>query len=217
MSARAFTADEVSLLSRHFTATGHTRDRLMVVLGAATGLRAHEWLSITVGDLWDSARAQVVGELYIQRARLKGGKSAKRRAIHGRRIPLADPVRAVVADHLFKIGVFAPELAVFGSRESQGRAMTVVQAYRRLRQGCAACGISLGGISLHSLRRQFAQACFDLTKSVLTVQRCLGHASPITTAIYLSSDQAQADATIRELGARMGQPAPAAGREVARV
>ena len=214
MSARAFTSQDIAQLSAYFAAHGNTRDRLMVVLGATTGLRARELMGILVGDLFDSAKAEVVRELYIQRSRLKCGRSAKRRAVHGRRIPLADPVRAAVADHLFKVGVFDPSLAVFASRESQGRPMTTVQAYRRLRQGCAACGITLGGISMGSLRRHFAQSCYELTKSVLTVQRCIGHSSPLTTAIYLASDQAEADATIRELGARLGQvaPAPAPGR-----
>jgi integrase len=204
MTARAFTAHEITQLADHFAARGCTRDRLMVVLGATTGLRAQELLGATVGDLWDPAKAEVARALYIQRARLKGGRSAKKRAVQGRRIPLADPVREVARQHLLSIGVFVPSLAVFASRESQGRPMTVVQAYRRLRQGCAACGIDLCGVSLHSLRRHFAQSCYDLTHSILTVQRCLGHASALSTMIYLASDQAEADATIGELGSRLG-------------
>lgn len=209
MSARAFTAGEISTLSHHFGSAGNTRDRLLVILGAATGLRARELVGIRVSDVWTGTA--VVQELYIQRCRLKYGRSAKRRAIRGRRIPLADPVRDAVTDHLAVIGVFDPDHAVFSSRESHGQSMTTEQAYRRLRQGCVACGIPLSGVSLGSLRRHFAQSCYSFTHCVLTVQRCMGHSSPLTTAIYLNADQTRADDTIRALGNRMGQPLPAAG------
>lgn len=207
MSARAFTDAEISLLSRHFSEKNCTRDRLLLLIGVSCGLRIREILSIAVADLWDGN--EVVHELYIQRARLKGGRSAKRRAIKGRRIPLAENVRQAIADHLAEIGTMDPTRAVFSSRQSHGRPMTQFQCWRRLREACGACGIDLAGVSTHSYRKSFAQSVYGRTKDLLLTQVAMGHANPLTTAAYLHADQGRADAVILELGARLG-PAPLA-------
>ena len=49
MPARPFTEPEYLLLSNHFAASHRTRDRLLLVLGCATGYRIQELLSLTVG------------------------------------------------------------------------------------------------------------------------------------------------------------------------
>lgn len=206
MSARAFTDHEISLLDRHFAEKSCTRDRVLLLLGVSCGLRIRELLSLTVGDVWTGQG--VVRELFLQRARLKGGRSAKRRAIKGRRIPLADPVCDVIADHVARIGAFEPSRALFASRQSRGRPMAQFNAYRRLREACAACGIDTAGVSTHSYRKSFAQSVYGKTKDILLVQLAMGHASPLSTIAYLRSDQSKADHVIRELGARFG-PAPA--------
>lgn len=72
MSARACTSQEIARLPAYFGAQGNTRDRLFLVLEAASGLRAQEMLGITLGDLWDSPTADVVRELYVQRAPPRG-------------------------------------------------------------------------------------------------------------------------------------------------
>lgn len=207
MSARAFIDSEIALLDRHFAEKKCTRDRLLLQLGVTTGLRIHELLSITVADLWTGT--EVVRDLYIQRARLKGGRSLKRRAVRGRRIPLADNVREVAADHLAKIGMFEPTRAVFGSRQSGAGAMTLFQAYRRLRQACRACGIDLVGVSTHAYRKTFCQVFYNRTKDLLLTQVAMGHAKPLTTAVYLRADQGRADQIIRELATRLASPVPA--------
>jgi integrase len=208
MSARAFTDEEINLLDRHFGERNCTRDRLLLLLGVTTGLRIHELLSVTVADLWNGT--EVVRDLCIQRARLKGGCSLKRRAVRGRRIPLADNVREIAADHLAMIGMFEPTRAVFGSRQSGAGAMTLFQAYRRLRQACGACGIDLVGVSTHCYRKTFCQAFYNRTKDLLLTQVAMGHANPLTTAVYLRVDQGRADQIIRELAGRLGNPAPVA-------
>ena len=207
MSARAFSDHEISLLDRHFTERKNSRDRLLLLLGVSTGLRIHELLSITVADLWKDG--EVVHDLSIQRARLKGGRSLKRRAVRGRRIPLADNVREVAADHLAKIGMFESTRAVFGSRQSGVGAMTLFQAYRRLRQACRACGIDLVGVSTHAYRKTYCQAFYNRTKDLLLTQVAMGHANPLTTAVYLRADQGRADQIIRELATRLASPVPA--------
>ena len=206
MSARAFTDSEISLLTRHFSGRGCKRDHVLLTIGVTCGLRIREILSITVADLWDGK--EVVQELYIQRSRLKGGRSSKRRAIRGRRIPLAENVRSAVADHLADIGTSDPTRAVFASRQSHGRPMTQFHCWRRLREACAACGIDLAGVSTHSYRKTFAQSFYARTKDLLLTQAAIGHANPLTTAAYLKADQGRADAVILELGARLGPATP---------
>jgi integrase len=206
VSARAFDDHEISALSRHFTDNGNKRDRLLLLIGVTCGLRIREILSITVADLWDGREA--VQELYIQRARLKGGRSVKRRAIRGRRIPLAENVRLAIASHLADIGTADPTRAVFASRQSHGRPMTQFQCWRRLREACAACRIDLAGVSTHSYRKSFAQAFYGQTKDLLLTQTAMGHANPLTTAAYLKADQGRADQIIRELASRLAVPSP---------
>lgn len=213
MSARAFTDPEISLLSRHFTDRGCKRDRLLLLVGVTCGLRIREILGITVADLWDGK--EVIHELYIQRSRLKGGLSAKKRAIKGRRIPLAENVREAIAEYVVEIGTGDPTRAVFGSRQSHGRPMTQFQCWRRLREACAACGIDLAGVSTHSYRKSFAQSVYGRTKDLLLTQVAMGHANPLTTAAYLKADQGRADAVILELGARLGPATPAPSAPVA--
>jgi integrase len=86
--------------------------------------------------------------------------------------------------------------------------MTQFQAWRRLRRACTACGIDLSGVSTHSYRKTYAQAFYSRTKDLLLTQVAMSHASPLTTAAYLKSDQDEADKVIRELASRFDKPSP---------
>ena len=72
MSARPFTEPEYLTLSQHFASAHRTRDRLLLILGCATGYRIQELLSLTVGQVWDGA--DVVREITVARKDLKGGR-----------------------------------------------------------------------------------------------------------------------------------------------
>ena len=86
MSARPFTESEFSLLSQYFASVGRTRDRLLLVLGCATGFRIHEILSLTVAHVWDGAEA--VHAITIARHALKGGRGAYKRTVRSRRVQI---------------------------------------------------------------------------------------------------------------------------------
>jgi len=203
MSARSFTPLEYQTLEHYLASGADTRAHLLLVLGCNTGLRISELLSLTVGDCWTGT--DVRHELFVARRRLKGGRGVHRRAVSGRRIPLAGHVRQAVARHLRAIGTENLAGALFRSRQSGARAMSRWHAHRLLVDACVACGIDRFFVSNHTYRKTFAQFCYARTKCLLTTQRCLAHSSPLTTAIYLSVNQDAVDRTILTLTA----PAPA--------
>ncbi len=102
MPARSFTPDEYHQLEQYFAGAGDIRGHLLLVLGCNSGLRIGELLSVTVGDCWTGEAVR--RELFISRRRLKGGRGARRRAVTGRRIPLADHVREAIGAHLRLLG-----------------------------------------------------------------------------------------------------------------
>lgn len=204
VSARAFTPEEYHTLEQYFTGASDTRGHLLLVLGCNTGLRISELLSLTVADCWTGE--SVRRELFVARRRLKGGRGVHRRAVSGRRIPLADHVRQAVEAHLRMLGTEDLTRALFPSRQSGSGAMSRWNAHRMLVDACIACGISSFFVSNHTYRKTFAQFCYSRTKCLLTTQRCLSHRSPLTTAIYLSINQDAVDRTILDLTT----PAPSA-------
>jgi len=94
------------------------RDRLLVVLALHTGFRVSELLSLRWRDLVDeSGRPRPA--VAIPRRNLKGGRSTKRKAISGRRLPLNAAATAAIAEYLVQLGpALSPESWVFASRKN---------------------------------------------------------------------------------------------------
>jgi len=199
MSARPFTDPEYLLLSQHFAAL-RTRDRLLLVLGCATGYRIQELLSLTVGQVWDGD--DVVKEVTLARRDLKGGRGAYKRAVKGRRVPLSEAVRGAVRDHLTAIGPGEASRFLFATGRSHGAGMNRSQAFRVLVDACAACGIDTTRVSTHSLRKTFVGRMYQASgRDLIKTQRAVGHSSPITTARYLETDSADLDRLVLTLAA----------------
>ena len=113
MSARPLTEIEYTTIINHLAADGRTRDRLLVILGCATGFRITELLSLTVGQLWDATKGEVTREISVARRKMKGGRGAHNRSIKSRRVPLSESVRVAVRDYLQSIGTANTILALF--------------------------------------------------------------------------------------------------------
>ena len=126
MSARPFTEAEFTSLTTHFSAAGKTRDVLLLKLGCGTGYRISELLALRVRDVWTGTG--VAKELTIARRNLKGGRGAYHRSVRGRRVPLAEPVREAIREHLLKIGTDNPDRALFSTTQAQGEPMDRRQA-----------------------------------------------------------------------------------------
>lgn len=199
MSARPFSEGEYATLNRYFAGAGRTRDRLMLVLGCASGLRITELLGLRWSDVWGGQ--DVVSEIYVARSRLKGGRGEHKRSVCGRRIPLGEGVRRAIREHLDSIGTQDPSRALLSSRQSAGRPMARFHAYRILVEACTACGIETARVSNHSYRKTFAQSCYQRTHDLLLTQAAIGHSSPITTALYIRTSQSAVDAVVRGLTA----------------
>ena len=192
MSARPFTEPEFSLLSAHFSAAGKTRNLLLLKLGCGTGYRISELLALRVCDIWTGT--EVAKELTIARRNLKGGRGAYHRSVRGRRVPLAEPVREAIREHLARIGTDNPDRALFSTTYAKGEPMDRSAVFRVLTEACRRCGIDTTRISTHSLRKTFVGRIYKASNhDLFATQRIVGHTSPATTARYLETDSAQLD------------------------
>lgn len=192
MSARPFTETEYSTLVGHFHAKGDTRNKLLIVLGCGTGFRVQELASITVGHVWTGN--EVTREITLARRELKGGAGRYRRSIRSRRVPLAEPVRAAILDHLTVIGTADPSRCLLSSNRANHGGLDRGQAYRAIVRACDACGIDSTRISTHSCRKRFAKQMFLASgKSIWITSKLLGHRSVTTTAFYLEADTEELD------------------------
>jgi len=192
MSARPFTESEFSHLSAHFSAAGRTRNLLLLKLGCGSGYRISELLALRVRDVWTGT--EVSKELTIARRNLKGGRGAYHRSVRGRRVPLAEPVREAIREHLARIGTDHPDQALFSTTQAKGEPMDRSAVFRVLTEACRRCGIDTTRISTHSLRKTFVGRIYKASNhDLIATQRIVGHTSPATTARYLETDSAQLD------------------------
>lgn len=145
------------------------RDRCMLEVLYATGLRASELISLSVGQINLASG--------VLRVRGKGSRE--------RLVPLgeeaADRVREFIDGARAEILGERKSEALFPTR--RGRAMTRQAFWQRLRKHGAAAGIT-EHLSPHSLRHAFATHLLDHGADLRVVQLLLGHSSLSTTQIY---------------------------------
>ena len=146
-----------------------TRDRCMLEVLYATGLRVSELVNLTLG--------QVSLASGVLRVRGKGSKE--------RLTPLgeeaADWLRKFMDDARSEILGDRVSDALFPTR--RGKAMTRQAFWQRLRKHSAAAGIT-EHLTPHSLRHAFATHLLDHGADLRVVQLLLGHSSLSTTQIY---------------------------------
>lgn len=200
MSARPFAESEFSTISAYFSAAGKTRNLLLLKLGCGSGYRISELLALRVRDVWTGT--EVARELTIARRNLKGGRGAYHRSVRGRRVPLAEPVREAIREHLVTIGTDSPDRALFSTTFAKGEPMDRSAVFRVLTEACRRCGIDTTRISTHSLRKTFVGRIYKASNhDLIATQRIVGHTSPATTARYLETDSAQLDALMLAVAA----------------
>jgi len=201
MSARPFTDAEYSALLTYFRSKRQTRNATLLVVGCACGYRIQELLSITVSQVWNGS--EVARELSIARRNLKGGKGHHKRAVRARRVPLAEPVRAAIAEQLKEIGTANPNRFLFSTPRKNAGGMHRSQAYRTLVGAAGACGIPSNRVSTHSLRKSFANRVYRASgNNLIATQRIMHHSSPVTTARYLETDLEELDAVVLGIASR---------------
>ncbi len=145
------------------------RDRAMLELAYACGLRAEEVCSLELGDLsFESETLRVRG---------KGRKE--------REVPIGEPAQAALGRYLDKarhaLAERPDEPALFLSR--RGRRLHPSDVRRRLERWVREAAIA-GGVSPHVLRHSFATHLLEGGANLRSIQELLGHASVSTTQIY---------------------------------
>ncbi len=158
-------------------ARGNTRDRVLIPLALATGLRAMDLCNLTVDDIGQDDQ----GDLIL---RVRQGKGRKDRPV-----PINDDtaviIRAYLAMRKLTLGSArdAKEF-FFVSRKGKGHGRLSTAHMRRLVIQYVKVAESNKPISPHSLRHSAAIHWLEREVPVPIVQKLLGHASMMTTQRY---------------------------------
>jgi integrase len=169
-----------------------------LILGAATGFRCSELLSLRYCDVaFDGRPATTVS---VPRRRMKNGRSQlRRRSAQGRSVPLNADAQAAVAMLLRDNP--PPGRYLFASRVDPNRPIRVQTAILWLRQTAIGAGIDPRRVTTHSLRKAFSHRLLEITGSVVAVSRGLGHRSLEVTAAYLDVEEATVNDAILAMSA----------------
>jgi integrase len=200
MPARPFSADEVPQIGCVLAERGDYRTRALILVGVNTGFRITELLSLRMGQLI-GATGEVVDQVSVERRNLKGGKGAMKRAVKCRTVRLNTEARAAIADYLASLGrIPTGDEPLFPSRERPGSSISRSQAHRLLKSAAQLAGTDTARVSTHSLRKTFVAAIYAASgHDLIRTQRAVGHRSPLTTAAYLESTQAELDELVLSL------------------
>jgi integrase/recombinase XerD len=167
----------------------HLRDRAMLELMYACGLRASEVGSLKVRDLHPTLAVAVVT-----------GKGSKQRLV-----PIGKPAQAAIEEYLRDC---RPRLVggVDGRRPDRsggsllvsrtGRPLERVAVWQLVKKHAAAAG--LRGVHPHTLRHSFATHLLAGGADLRTVQELLGHADIGTTQVYTHVDSSRLKAVTRK-------------------
>jgi integrase len=207
MSARPFTASELSTLESHLLAARRFRDAMLVRAGISVGYRITEILTWTIGQILTPA-GEVARELTVTRALLKGGSGKKKRSVKSRRVVLNEKARGAIRDYIASLDyVPGSEEYLFKSREGGNRPLHRSQAHRILVQACEECGIDTTRISTHSLRKTFVRAVYDASgHDIIKTMKVVQHSSPVITARYLENTETELDDLVLGLARNPAAP-----------
>lgn len=138
------------------------RTRMMILLGYAQGMRAHEIAKFRGEDIdWISETVRVVGK----------GR-------HERIMPL-HPLVAAEAVYFPREGVWFP-----GRKGREGTHISYRSVSDLMRRALDRAGITNARLTGHSLRHSFATELLDSGVDIRVVQELLGHLSLNSTQIY---------------------------------
>ncbi len=150
------------------------RDRAMLEMAYATGVRVSELVSLSVSDVWyDDALVRVFGKGSKERLVPVGRRALGAVALYAREIrPVLDKGHA--EGKLFL--------------NARGRPLTRVGAWGIIKRCAERAGI-LKRVSPHTLRHTFATHLLEGGADLRAVQEMLGHADLSTTQIYTHVDR----------------------------
>ena len=175
---RVLRPDEMAALLDRIPASTplELRDRALLELAYACGLRAEELVNLDVGSLdFDGEEVRVEG---------KGSKT--------RIVPTGEASLRALARYLERgrpaLTAGDGEEALFLSKS--GRRLSTSDVRRRLRVWSRHAAVQ-GGVSPHALRHSFATHLLEGGADLRAIQELLGHASISTTQIYTRVESAR--------------------------
>ena len=188
---RPLSTDEIIAVSQHFDGTYEVRNRSLFLLGVSVGGRISELLALKIEDVYQNEQA--VSDLLFQKNVVKGKETA-------RMIPINQDGRQAISDlidwHTEQFGNLDPKRPCFISR--QGGSISRSQAHRILERAFQKAGLN-GKLATHSLRKTFAQRCFDVSGNIYKVSELLGHKNVETTKRYIGISYTELQATVRAI------------------
>lgn len=186
--ARPLSNDEILLVAEQFSGTYAIRNRSLFMLGVSVGGRISELLALTIGDVWQNH--QPVKDLLFAKDIVKGKETA-------RMVPVNADGRKAISDlidwHRGQYGTLDPSRPLFVSRKHQA-ALSRSQAHRVLEDAFTQAGLN-GKLATHTLRKTFAQRCYDQSGDIFQVKELLGHRSVETTKAYIGISYAKLQRT----------------------
>lgn len=150
------------------------RDRALMELAYATGMRVSELVGLDMGDLWfDDSLVRVFGKGSKERLVPVGRRALGAASVYAREIrPLLDRGKAANA---FLLNL-------------RGTRLSRVGAWNIIKQHARDAGITKT-VSPHTLRHSFATHLLEGGADLRAVQEMLGHADLSTTQIYTHVDR----------------------------
>jgi len=189
---RPLSKEEIIAVNKQFTGKFEVRNRSLFMLGVSVGGRISELLALTIGDVWQNR--QPVTDLLFEKDIVKGKETA-------RMIPVNDDGRQAITGlitwHRERYGKLNPRRPLFMSR--QGRcSLSRSQAHRILEAAFTEAGLN-GKLATHSLRKTFAQRCYDACGNIYQVSELLGHKNVETTKRYIGISYTELQKTVRAI------------------
>ncbi len=162
----------------------HQRDRLLIAVAWQTGARVSELIDVRRGDI-DFTNRQI-----RLRTLKKRSDRRRRRPLAHRWIPVQDSLVADLATYLMQNPVLRKRDPHLGRVAEEDRVFPLgrVGAYRVIRRVAGKAGIKAPGgrqVSPHILRHSFAVNCLYQGMPISVLKELLGHASVLSTMVYL--------------------------------
>lgn len=189
---RPLSTDEIIAVSNQFYGTYKVRNRSLFMLGVSVGGRISELLALRISDVWQNGQA--VSDLLFQKNVVKGKETA-------RMIPVNADGRQAITEliqwHKGQFGDMDLRRQLFMSRQG-GTALSRSQAHRILERAFQKAGLN-GKLATHSLRKTFAQRCYDASSDIYKVSELLGHKNIETTKRYIGISYTELQATVKAI------------------
>ena len=189
---RPLDTNEIIKIAEQFDGTFEVRNRSLFMLGVSVGGRISELLSLRIDDVWQNG--QPVSDLLFQKRVVKGKETA-------RMIPVNADGRQAIIDlihwHIQHYGDPEPRRPLFMSRQG-GEALSRSHAHRIL-EAAFRKALMNGKLATHSLRKTFAQRCFDACGDIYQVSELLGHKNVETTKRYIGISYTKLQETVQAI------------------